>query len=327
VSEPAGAAGGKSRPLWKRLAVYGFVLALFLWVGRRIVTDAGEVDWSNLVRDWRLIGLATAMWVSVFVFRAWLWGEMMRRIGYPVGHVAGARVFLASHLGRFLPGKVWSVVGAGIFAKQAGVPGPAAAVTMTVFLIIYYMMGSLGALLVVWRLSQAHLWSAIVAAVLGLAVLVFLGSRWFPVLLHWVGRKAKRNLTDLKLPSPGVLIVVALGLALVWVVAGAALAVMSSAITPAGSPSLSVIDGVGTYCSALVAGFAVLFAPAGLGVREAVMLELLAPTYGGAFAGLIALVSRIIITSLELLLSLWGIWPHLRARKRPESAVDDSPTG
>jgi hypothetical protein len=313
-------AGSKRRSPWKRVATVVFVVALFVWVGRRIVGDAEGVDWSNLVVDWRSIALATVAWAIIFVFRAWLWGAMMRRTGYAVGHVAGARVFLASHLGRFLPGKVWSVMGAGIFARELGVPASASAVSMTVFLIMYYLMGSLAALLVVYRLSQGYRWSAVAVGVLGLVMLGFLASRWFPILLHWVGRKTGRNLTDLKLPSPGVLVLVALGLALVWLVAGWALCVMVAGILPPDAAPLSLVDGVGTYAASLVAGFAVLFAPAGLGVREAVMLELLRPEHGGAYAGLIALVSRIIITTLELLLSLWGIWPHLRRKKRGAAA-------
>ena len=98
-----------------------FVTALFAWVIRSIVRDAERLEWHGLVSDPWPIVTSVVLWLVAFLFRAWLWGEMMRRTGYAVPHVAGARVFLASHLGRFLPGKMWSVLGAGIFGKQLGV--------------------------------------------------------------------------------------------------------------------------------------------------------------------------------------------------------------
>jgi len=311
----------KPRPLWMRWGTTLFVTALFAWVIRSIVRDAERLEWHGLVSDPWPIVWSVVLWLVSFLFRAWLWGEMMRRTGYAIPHIAGARVFLASHLGRFLPGKMWSVLGAGIFGKQLGVPGSACALSMTVFLIIYYMLGSLAALLVIWQLSEAYLWSSVIVGVLGVAVLVFLGTRWFPILLHWVGRKANRNLEGVALPSPSVLVFVGLGLAAVWVVTGLALCEMTRGVLPAGAPAMGAVEGIGVYAASLVAGFVVLFAPAGLGVREAVMTALLLPSLGGGYAGVISIVSRIIITVMELLLSLWGIWPHLASRRAAKKAA------
>lgn|GEM_PF-1228224 len=306
------------------LFVFKFVVigGLFAWVGQSIARDASSLDWSNLIQDPLPIVAAIGLWLVAFLFRAWLWGEMMRRTGYPVGHVAGARVFLASHLGRFLPGKIWSVAGAGIFGKEHGLPARASAVSMTIFLIIYYMMGSLVALLVIWRLGQAQVLVAVAIGVGGVGALGLLMSPLFPKLLRWIGRKFNRDMSELKLPSPGMLAVVALGLAAVWLLAGLGFAVMIRGVVPPDSGGVPLVVGVGTYASALVAGFAALFAPAGLGVREAVMLSLLKPSIGAAVAGLATLTSRLIITSMELLLSLWGAWPFLvtRRRNRPEES-------
>lgn len=303
------------------LSVAKFVIigGLFVWVGRSIARDASSLDWSNLIKEPSWIVAAIGLWLVAFGFRAWLWGEMMRRTGYPVGHIAGARVFLASHLGRFLPGKVWSVAGAGIFGKDHGLPARASAVSMTIFLIIYYMMGGLAALLVIWRLGQAQVLVAIAIGVGGATALGLLMSPLFPRLLRWVGRKFKRDMSELKLPSPAMLAVVALGLALVWVLAGTGFTLMIRGVVPAGSQNVPLVVGIGTYASALVAGFAALFAPAGLGVREAVMLALLEPSIGAAIAGLATLTSRLIITTMELLLSLWGAWPFLMSRRKKDA--------
>lgn len=316
-AEPAAPPSPKKRVLMVINTV--LILGLFAWVIQSIVRDASKLDWSNLVRDPVALALAMVLWATAFSFRAWLWGEMMRRIGYPVGHLAGARVFFASHLGRFLPGKVWSVAGAGLFGKRYGLPARGSVVAMMVFLIIYYMVGSLLTLLVVWQLSTAHIGVAIAIAAGGLGMLAFLATPLFPRLLRWLGAKFKRDMSELRLPSPGVLIVVALGLTAVWCTAGGAYVMLSRAVVPVDEGQLGYVAGLGVYASALVAGFAALFAPSGLGVREAVMLALLEPSIGAAFGGVVTIASRVLITSLELTFSLWGAWPALAERRASKS--------
>ncbi len=302
----------------KVLMVVNIVLitALFAWVVTSIVADASKLDWSNLVRDPWALAIALVLWATAFCFRAWLWGEMMRRIGYRVGHLAGARVFFASHMGRFLPGKVWSVAGAGLFGKRYGLPPRASVVAMMVFLIIYYMVGSLLTLLVVWQLSAAHAGVAIAIAVGGLGLLVFLATPLFPALLRWLGNKFGRDMSQLRLPSAKVLVMVAIGLLAVWLAAGSAYVMLSRAVVPPEAGALGFVAGWGVYAAALVAGFAALFAPSGLGVREAVMLALLEPSLGAAFGGVVTIASRVLITSLELAFSLWGAWPALVERRK-----------
>lgn len=318
-SEPETSAVPKKKSPFKRVLRLGgtvLIVGLFVWVIRSIAADASQLDWSNLVRDPVALVVAVVLWSTAFTFRAWLWGEMMRRLGYPVGHFAGARVFFASHLGRFLPGKIWSVAGAGLFGKRYGLPAKGSVVAMMVFLIIYYMVGSLFTLLVVWELSAAHVGVAIAIAVGGVGLLVFLATPLFPALLRWLGKKFGRDMTELRLPSAGVLVMITLGLTGVWLVAGSAYVALSRAVVPPEAGTLDFVTGWGVYASALVAGFAALFAPSGLGVREAVMLALLESSFGAAFAGVVTIASRVVITSLELTFSLWGAWPALRERRR-----------
>jgi hypothetical protein len=177
------------------------------------------------------------------------------------------------------------------------------------------MVGSLFTLLVVWELSATHIAVAIAIAVGGVGLLVFLATPLFPALLRWLGKRFGRDMSELQLPSAGVLVMITLGLCGVWVVAGSAYVMLSRAVVPAEAGTLAFVSGWGIYASALVAGFAALFAPSGLGVREAVMLALLEPSLGAAFGGVVTIASRVVITSLELTFSLWGAWPALRERR------------
>lgn len=67
-------------------------------------------------------------------------------------------------------------------------------------------------------------------------------------------------------------------------------------------PSWSVV--IGVYCLAWVAGFLVPFAPAGLGVREAVLALVLDPVLDPQTSLVVVAVHRVIYLVVEVVLAL-----------------------
>jgi len=66
---------------------------------------------------------------------------------------------------------------------------------------------------------------------------------------------------------------------------------------------LSVLDGLPAYPAAYVLGYLAVFAPAGLGVREGVLIAFLDPILG-AGAAVLAVFARLWATAVELVLAL-----------------------
>lgn len=63
---------------------------------------------------------------------------------------------------------------------------------------------------------------------------------------------------------------------------------------------------VGASCLAGLIGFLAVFAPAGIGVREGVLLGMLIPVVGSGPAGIITILTRIVQTVVDLVLALLG---------------------
>jgi uncharacterized membrane protein YbhN (UPF0104 family) len=80
------------------------------------------------------------------------------------------------------------------------------------------------------------------------------------------------------------------GLAFWWLVMGLGL-------------ELSVLEGVPSYPAAYVAGYVAIFAPAGAGIREGILVVLLGPILG-AGAAIVAVFARLWATLIELLPAL-----------------------
>jgi hypothetical protein len=78
-------------------------------------------------------------------------------------------------------------------------------------------------------------------------------------------------------------------------------AMMALGFVAAPVSSLPVI--IGASCLANVAGFLALFAPAGIGVREGVLLLMLTPILGAGTAGILVVVIRLVQTAADLVLA------------------------
>ena len=238
----------------------------------------------------------------VFAYLVGLWARMVRVLGGPaLGLGTALEVFFLANLGRYIPGKVWQLAGLAYLAGKKGVSIPvasSAAVLGQVFALggaaivgllglgLGGYVGAAGAL-APFALALAALIAAVVAipALLRLALSFAFRltrseegvpelDRWFGI--RWLG---------LYLPA--------------WVGYGIAFGLLWSAF-PA-TPAVAWVTAIGSFAGAYFLGYATLFAPAGVGVREGAMAALLAPLMGVAEATALAVAARIWMTFAELL--------------------------
>jgi hypothetical protein len=87
---------------------------------------------------------------------------------------------------------------------------------------------------------------------------------------------------------------------LAWVAYGASLCALLYGVLPSVGPELTLARAIGGFGAAYVAGVLAVLAPGGLGVREGLLVLLLAPAVGEGAALLVALGSRILFTVAEL---------------------------
>jgi uncharacterized membrane protein YbhN (UPF0104 family) len=83
-----------------------------------------------------------------------------------------------------------------------------------------------------------------------------------------------------------------------WVGYGAAFWLLARALTP--EAGLTLAAAVGVFAGGYLVGLVALFAPGGLGVREAVLVALLAPLVGTSAAVVLAVASRLLLTITEV---------------------------
>jgi len=254
-----------------RLATAAIVilLAVRLWqLWRRHPVDFGHLDVAIF---------AAAVAVSVVAVSAYglVWPYLLRRLGTPAP-ISWVTLFFKSQLGKYLPGSVWQYAGRVGLARSRGVP-------------VQRAVASIAAEVVCSAIAAATASSLVLNSVV--AAGVFGGLAGLLALTFGV-----RNKLAVLEAAPGAVILYLL----VWCIYGVAFWMTGRALFAI--PVADLPHYIGVFAIAWLAGLVAVFAPGGIGVREAVIVALLSGRLHQADAIVLAATSRIVLTATDLVL-------------------------
>jgi glycosyltransferase 2 family protein len=273
-------------------------------LSRRWESSAVEVRWLPVLLSTLPLGLGALL-------QGWGWIALIERMsGKRVPFGRSLSLYLDSQIARYTPGKVGLPV-----VRMAGAPllGVAARTVGSSVLIEMLSYTAVGALLGFGGLALTNAHAAGVTALLGKwGIPVLVASALGVLCLLWVDRRRypSRLLAMLQVEGSGALVPLRLPLVHVaywgtWMVHGY---LISRAV---GAEPAVALASAGLYVLAPVAGFVVLAAPAGAGVREAVLAIGLAPTVGAAPALTAAIAARGVSLFVDV-----GVWLVVRRLTR-----------
>lgn len=228
------------------------------------------------------------------------WREVLRAWRTKVSFANAARIWSVSNLYRYVPGKLWQIGAMGVMAQRARInPIPAtgsAILNVAVNLIAGFLIGAVFG----WPLLDLSghrtltilFVSACAAAVVSLPFVL-------PPMIRIVSRLSGRDLGIDALP-PRAIIVSLIGNLVSWLIYGVAFAVFARGIIGTNHGSLTAY--IAVYAISYLVGYLVLFAPGGIGFREASMIALLpaARLADPTQAAILAVTSRLWLTALEI---------------------------
>jgi hypothetical protein len=320
------------RRLWPVLkAALG--LAILILVGRRFAEDLRRPElWERPLHPGWLVA-AGVFYLAGIGLSAVYWRRLLAGLGERPGALAVARAYYVGHLGKYLPGKAWAVMLRAGLIRATGVSTGFAALTTFYEVLTTMASGALFAAVLFALLAPSGTGEFDAAALaelcrlqvpearLGRAILVPLALLMVAVtglpLLPGVVNPVVRRLSaapEGQAPRLRTTWLVE-GLALTavgWVLLGASLGATVQGLL--GDDLAWTPGAVGRVAAGLalacVAGFVILVAPGGLGVREFFLTLLLAPELEAtaalapdaarAAAVLAVLVLRLVWTAAEL---------------------------
>lgn len=226
--------------------------------------------------------------------------------------------FYLSQLGKYLPGGVWQALAQVGYAVRTGVPTAQAGTRLVVFGLTQAAGGALvGAALIALGSGISDL-LRVASVVPAIALFVLLDRRWMLRLVRWWQSRRGLPARDELIPGQGAILRACAWSAGTLLMFGAAFALLLEGTAGGGlHPSA-----VPAFALAWTIGFLALPFPAGLGIREAVLvvvLVALAPTAtiiaAAVFLRLAAIVAEVVAIALSLLLA------RLSRRARPGAGL------
>ena len=263
-------------------------------------------DWSSyrnlhlalsLRPGWLVASLASLAAVSTLQIESWRiilqgWAQSLR-------FLSGARIWFLANLGRYVPGKVWSVAGMVVLAEQEGVQRWAAAASAVAVQALG--IGTAAALVAA---ATPHAASPLRLAGAVLLACATIGLLAWKDALARLGRMVGATAEWRALPAGAVLASAILTL-LSWAVYGFAFWALGRGLGL--PPALPLADAAGVFALGYILGLLALFAPGGLGVREGVFYVLLTPYLGAGGALALSVASRLELTVTEAVAGLGAL--------------------
>jgi glycosyltransferase 2 family protein len=280
--------------------------AVIVFVGRQLVRDIRELRAQRIEIsiNWIFVALAVLCLMGARMMNSLNTWLLLKALGadLPPHKVVGA--IWVSSLGRYIPGKVAVVAGSLTLLTRMGARLPvvgAALLRSTGIMILISMVATTPLFFlpeVRQGLPSAPVFSALV---LGMA-LVCLHPPIFLWLCNIALRAIKREPVPLRVRAGAFW--AAVGLALVRIgFVGSALWMAARAVAPIGPDTLLHV--LGSAALATVTGFLAVFAPAGVGVHEAIYLLTLKSLLGAKVAVLV-IMFRILQLSVDLIAAAVG---------------------
>jgi len=279
----------------------------WLWWGGQVVVAAivASLVWRAIARNWdefrslRVTLAPHAGWLALSLLAVFLtyalqiesWRRILAGWGQRLPYGRAARIWLLVNLGRYIPGKVWSVAGLIVLAQRAGVEAWAAGASA--FAIQAVGLGTAVAVVaaaIPGTESPLRLGAAGIVAVATIGVLAW--ARGGGAVARLAGRAEPFR------PLPLAAVAESAGLTLAsWVTYGMAFSFLARGLGLPGTLSLPTATGV--FALGYILGLLALFAPGGVGVREVVFIGLLTPALGTGGAVALSVGSRVLLTLCE----------------------------
>jgi uncharacterized membrane protein YbhN (UPF0104 family) len=271
----------------------GLALAGLLFLVFRLQEYRGQLDWSVLSAwQWLALVLLSLIYGVLNVFLVFSWRDLLHLAGHASSQSWAVAVYGKSQVAKYMPGNIFHLAGRQALGLAAGAPSTALAKSIFWELILLAAAGACVALLSL-PLFLRSLTSSI--------------SVWLAAIVFSAGIVSSVIWVDRRLAS-----------AFAWqtcffVAAGfifAAILALLGLAEHAGTTGWLQVTGA--YALAWLAGFVMPGAPAGLGIREAVLLLLLGPTVSEGGLLVAVVLSRAVTAVGDLFFFALSLWPVSR---------------
>ena len=286
---------------WRMAAQAIVTLLVVAFLVRSVAPDwaatRGAMAELDLRPGWIVLSMVLVWLMFAGLIEGWL--RVVKGWGERVPWLTGARIWILSSFGKYLPGRVWAIAGMAVMSERAGIRGRVATAAAVVMQVLAIGSGVAVALLTIGReIEAARPGTGAGMILLGVAALASLVTVGHQGILDALWRLVRREGPAPSAPRAGALVEGIVLNLVAWLGYGVAFWALARGVFP--SVDLEPRLAIGGFVAAYLGGLLAIIVPGGIGVREAILVAVFGGTVGAGQAALLAAISRVVLTCCEV---------------------------
>jgi len=277
------------------------VVAIFFFLGKMVWDHWNQVKEASFAFEIFPLLLSTLLFAFSYFIQIWAWYLITVKLKIALSPSDTLKSWFYSQLGKYLPGKVWLLLGRFYFYESKGKS------KKTISVALYFEMMTmiaaaglifLAALIFYREIGLFYSWKQsgwlVLLSLLGFA---FLHPRVLQKILNWILVQFKKEPISLSISYFDILWILLVCI-VSWLVGGVGFYLFVDAVYPVAPQYILFLTGALAISSTL--GLIAIFAPSGLGVREGALVYLLSLMMATPIAVIISVLTRIWMTLIEI---------------------------
>ena len=301
------------------------VCTIFVLLGKMVWDHWNQVKGASCTFAAFPLVLSTLIFAFSYFIQIWAWYVITLKLGIALSLRETLEGWFYSQLGKYLPGKVWLLLGRFYFYESKGKSNKNISIALYLEMVMMIMAASLVFLTAL--IFHREIWPFYSWRQSGWLVPLFLlgfislHPKVLQKILNWILVQFKREPVFLSVSYPDILWILFVCI-VSWVVGGVGFYFFVDSVYPVAPQYILFLTGALAISSTL--GLVAIFAPSGLGVREGALVYLLSFMMATPVAVIISILTRIWMTLIEI--GLIGVVYLLRKFQRREKRKEHGET-
>lgn len=295
----------------KKLATIVIISAVFIFLIRGLVLNWSKIPFADLHFDPLLLALSFGALAVYFAIYSRSWQAIMHDLRSPISFSQAVWMIATTQIGKYLPGKVWYILGRVYVGKQQNLDGKKLTLSMVLETCLVYITGGIiFALTTLIAGGYSIAWIAL-SVMLTVAAIIMLHPVILRSISNFILRRLKKPEIHFTLTYTQIFRISLYFFGL-WFAQIAGFFLLIKAIYPV--PAGDIFNIASAYSLAWIGGSLALFAPGGLGVREGMMTLLLSSVLPTPLAIAVSLIARVWVTIFETMVFFIGLAVQRRTK-------------
>jgi len=291
--------------------LYYIIFYIFIPNIAEIKSFEWEINWIYLV-------LALVIMVIMWVFKTYIWSLILKKMNINIPFSETCNIKIQALLLRYIPGKIWGLIKGGQMLKNKETSFKKSIFVMLLDIFYDLYAAVFLFLTTILFIPEFQKYANIYILIILACSFIFIHPHVISFMVHLGAKIVKKKINytfEISLKESFVFLFLYL---CSWLLTGLSLLFLIMGVTEVSFSFLFPLTGI--FALAWSIGFLSLIAPSGFGVREGVLGLLLSVYFPLPIAMVIAFLTRILVTALEVIL-LMSI-PFLTLKKQKQNKIN-----